>query len=319
MDNAGSSYSVEVVVVTHDSQKHIAPCLDSLKTNGAVAVVVDNESNDSTTRIVSEQYPQVKLIPARGNLGYGRSVNKGFRETTGEFVLLSNSDVIYLPGSIQRLVDLLMDNADIGLVGPQQIFPNGGWQWSYGDLPGLWSGFKAASGVTTFQNACHKWFWPRRIDREPKDVPYVGGAAVLVRRKAFEAIGGFDESFFRYGDEADLCARLHKAGWRTVFCPASEVIHVRGGDSVQISPFELLQNMVDSDMRVARKHLSPSHAAFYFRLKQLEYQRLSLMYKALHVLAPSKVTGAVRVNSASARDLVQIWRNSRRRSSAPAS
>jgi GT2 family glycosyltransferase len=303
---------IEAVVVTHNSEKHIVSCLDSLLAEGTIPIVVDNESSDSTIGLVKERFPQVRVIASGGNRGYGTSVNLGFRETSGAFVLLSNSDVIYPGRSVQRLVQFLRDTPDVGLVGGQLLFPNGNWQRSYADLPGLWSGFKAAVGITTFQRACRTWLWPVRFDRKPKDVPYVDGAVLLVRREAFEAVGGFDESFFRYGDECDLCARIHKTGWRTVFCPESQIIHARGGDSIQIIPLELFQNMVEADIKVARKHLSARRARFYFWLRQVEFQRLTLMYKLASVIAPRRMTPGMRNRSVLTGDLAHIWRNKRR-------
>jgi GT2 family glycosyltransferase len=303
---------IEAVVVTHNSEKHIVACVDSLLAEGAIPIVVDNESSDSTIRLVKKRFPQVKVITAGGNRGYGTSVNKGFRETSGAFVLLSNSDVIYPGDSLQRLVQFLRDNPDVGLVGGQLLFPNGNWQRSYADLPGLWSGFKAAVGITTFQRACRTWLWPVRVDRKPKDVPYVDGAVLLVRREAFEAVRGFDESFFRYGDECDLCARMQKVGWRTVFCPAAQIIHARGGDSTQIIPLELFQNMVEADIKVARRYLSARRARVYFWLRQIEFQRLTLMYKLASVLAPKRITPGMKYRSASTGDLAHIWRDKRR-------
>jgi len=311
MDTRKASCRIEAVVVTHNSEGHIAACLDSLRAEGAVPIVVDNDSTDSTVRLVREQYPGVKTVTSSGNRGYGTSVNAGFRETQGEFVLLSNSDVVYPGRSLNGLVEFLNNNPDVGVVGVQQIFPSGKWQRSYGDLPGLWSGFKAAVGITTFQRAFRAWLWPRRIDRKQKDVPYVDGAILLVRREAFEELGGFDESFFRYGDESDLCARMHKAGWRTVFCPQAQVVHVRGGDSTQIVPLELFQNMVEAEIRVARRYLSPWQATAYCWFKQREYQRLSLMYRVLSLFAPRNTTGGIRQRGASTRDMANVWRLSR--------
>jgi N-acetylglucosaminyl-diphospho-decaprenol L-rhamnosyltransferase len=303
---------VEVVVVTHNSEQHIVPCLESLLAEGTLPIVVDNESNDSTIRLVKEQFPQVRVVTAGGNRGYGTSVNKGFRETSSAFVLLSNSDTVYPCQSVQRLVQFLRDTPNVGLVGGQQLYPNGKWQKSYADLPGLWSGFKAAVGITTFQRACRTWLWPLRVDRKSKDVPYVDGAVLLVRREAFEVVGGFDESFFRYGDECDLCARMQKAGWRTVFYPDAQVIHVRGGDSTQIMPLELYQNVVEADIKVARTHLSATRAKVYFWLRQVEYQRLTLLYKLASLVAPRSMTPEMRNRSLSTGDLAHIWRDRRR-------
>jgi N-acetylglucosaminyl-diphospho-decaprenol L-rhamnosyltransferase len=303
---------IEAVVVTHNSETHIVACLDSLRAEGTVPIVVDNESTDSTIRLVREGFPQVRVITANGNRGYGTSVNMGFRETSSPFVLLSNSDVVYPGRSVQRLLQFLSDTPDVGLVGGQLLFPNGKWQRSYANLPGLWSGFKAAVGITTLQRACRAWLWPVRVDRKPKDVPYVDGAVLLVRREAFEAVGGFDESFFRYGDECDLCARIQKAGWRTVSFPEVQIVHVRGGDSTQILPLELFQNMVEADMKVARKHISARRAKVYFWLRQVEFQRLTLIYRLASFVAPRGMTEEMTNRSVVTGSMAHIWRDKRR-------
>lgn len=303
---------IEAVVVAHNSEKHIVACLDSLKAEGTVPIVVDNESTDSTIRLVRERFPQVRVITADGNRGYGTSVNMGFRGTSSPFVLLSNSDVVYPGRSVRRLVQFLSDTPDVGLVGGQLLFPNGKWQRSYANLPGLWSGFEAAVGITTFQRACRAWLWPVRVDRKPKDVPYVDGAVLLVRREAFDAVGGFDESFFRYGDECDLCARMQKAGWRTVSFPGAQIVHVRGGDSTQILPLELFQNMVEADIRVAQKHISVRRAKVYFWLRQVEFQRLTLMYRLASFVAPRRMTQEMTNRSIVTGNMAHIWRDKRR-------
>lgn len=311
MGNADGKMRIEALVVTHNSAGHIVACVDSLWANGAVPIVVDTGSTDSTSQLVAECSPNVKLILAGRNVGYGRALNLGFRHTLGNCVLLSNSDVVYLPSSIRRMEEFLEQNPDVGLVGPQQLFPDGSWQWSYGDLPGIWSGVKDAVGVTTLRHAFRYWLWPRRIDRRPRDVPYVGGAVLLVRRKAFEAIGGFDETFFPGGDECDLCARMQKLGWRTVFYPQAEVVHIRGGDFTHIPASEQLRSMVDSQIRLARKYLPGWQANLYFWLEQMQFQRLSFTYKALRALLPHGLTALIHKKAASARDLADVWRDKR--------
>ena len=127
---------IEAVIVTHNSEKHIVACLDSLLAEGTIPIVVDNESSDSTVALIKERFPQVRVVSVGGNRGYGTSVNRGFRETSGSFVLLSNSDVVYPARSIQRLTEFLRDTPDVGLVGGQLLFPNGNWQRSYADQIG---------------------------------------------------------------------------------------------------------------------------------------------------------------------------------------
>lgn len=279
---------MEVVVVTHNSAMHIKPCLDSIFANGGVPIVVDNASRDETLDMIRSYHPGVQVVATGGNLGYAKAINKGFTQTRSEFVVLSNPDVVYQPDSISRMVNFLRGNPDVGVTGPQQMFPDGSWQRSYGDLPGIWTGIKDASGLSSLQRAIRRLLWPRRVDRRPKEVPYLDGAVLVVRRKVFESLGGFDEDFYFYGDESDLCARLWKAGWRAVFFPDALVTHVRGADSVHVDRSDRFPSfMVESHLRVAKKHLRPWKVRVYARLQQVYFQRMILAHRFLRLLAPS--------------------------------
>ena len=297
----------EVVVVTRNSVGHIGPCIDSIVAAGAVPIVVDNGSRDGTLEVVRSHCPEAKIIATGENLGYGKAMNLGFRETVGDFVILSNPDVVFLEGSIPRMLEFLEKNPRIGITGPQQMYPDRSWQRSYGDLPGIWSGLKDATGVTTLQHRLRHILWPRRIDRKPKDVPYVDGAVLAVRRDAFVGAKGFDEAFFFYADESDLCARLRKAGWRIVFFPAAQVIHIRGADSAKTDLSEqFVRFQVTSQYLLATRHLPDWKVRAYARLQVTHFQRLGMMARLAQGVrgSDSNLQGKIRMFDA----LVQIWK-----------
>jgi len=272
------SGSIEVVVVTRNSAGDIGACVESIVAE-AVPIIVDNASTDSTLEMVRSRCPEAKTIATGENLGYGKAMNLGFKETRGDFVILSNPDVVFLEGSIRQMVEFLEKNPKVGITGPQQMFPDRSWQRSYGELPGIWPGIKDAVGITTLQKGVRKILWPRRVDRRPKEVPYVDGAVLAVRREAFLEMGGFDEEFFFYSDESDLCARLKKAGWGVVLLPFAEVIHVRGASSTKVDRSErFVRYMVKSQSLLASKHLAPWKARAYAKLQICHFIRLGLMY-----------------------------------------
>lgn len=258
--------------------------------------MVDNGSTDDTLEIVRSICPDARVIETGENLGYGKAINIGFRETSGEFAILSNPDIVFLPGSIAGLIDYLKENRRVGVVGPQQMFPNRSWQRSYGDLPGIWSGLKDAVGFTSIHSGMRRLFWPKKLDRKPKNVPYVDGGVLAVRREAFEKIGGFDEDFFFYGDESDLCARMRLAGWRTVFNPEPQVIHARGADSARVDASDhFVRHMVTSQSKLAKRYLSPNHARLYMQLQRIHFERLALAYRVLRMLSAGH--GATNANN----------------------
>jgi N-acetylglucosaminyl-diphospho-decaprenol L-rhamnosyltransferase len=273
---------IEVVVVTHNSARHIGPCVESIVAAGASPIIVDNGSTDDTLKIVCSLYPKVKIVATGENLGYGKAMNLGFKETKGSFVVLSNPDVVFLDDSIRQMVEFLEKQPSVGITAPQQMFPNRSWQRSYGDLPGIWSGIKDAIGITTLNNRLRGIAWPLRIDRRPKEVPYVDGAVLTVRRCAFLELNGFDEDFFFYADESDLCARLKRAGWKVVFYPEARVIHVRGADSAKKDASDrFVQYYVTSQYLLASRMLPPWKAKAYARLQIVHYRRLAWSYRIL--------------------------------------
>src|SRR6266478_968038 len=154
---------VEVVVVTRNSAEHIGACVESIVAAGALPIIVDNASTDQTLEIVRSRCPEAKIIATGENLGYGKAMNLGFKETRGDFVILSNPDVVFLDDAIRKMAEFLEKNPKVGITGPQQMFPDRSWQRSYGDLPGIWPGIKDAAGITTLHNSVRRLLWPRKV------------------------------------------------------------------------------------------------------------------------------------------------------------
>lgn len=300
---------IEIVIVTRNSAQHIGACVDSVLGARAVPIIVDNNSTDSTLQIVRSRCPSAKVITSPENLGYGKAMNLGFKESTGGFVILSNPDVIFLGQSIFQLIDYLRKNPKIGIVGPQQLFPDGGWQRSYGDLPGIWPGIKDAVGITTIGNKMRKALWPRKTARRVKEVPYIDGAVMAVRRDAFLGVSGFDEDFFFYSEEADLCARIKAAGWNVRFCPSAEVIHVRGASSANLNQRDqFIGFIVKSQRMLARKHLPQWQAYLYAKLQICHFVRLGIIYRVMKFLGAEKSLSDDKVQMFDA--YTRIWKES---------
>jgi len=274
------SKGVEIVVVTTNSARHIGPCVESIMAAGAVPIIADNGSSDGTLEVARSRCPGVKVVALGENVGYGQAMNQGFKETAGDIVILSNPDVVYLPDSIPRMVEFLRKDPRIGITGPQQMFPDRSWQRSYGDLPGIWSGLKDAVGITTLHSQLRRAVWPRRIDRNPKEVPYLDGAVLAVRREAFLGTKGFSRDFFIYSEECDLCLRIKKGGWLVVFFPNAQVVHIRGADSAKTEASEqFLRYLVTSQHLLASKYLPNWKVRVYGRLQVAHYRRLWLLHR----------------------------------------
>jgi GT2 family glycosyltransferase len=201
---------------------------------GAEIVVVDNASGDSIGGRLAAEAPSVRLVAESSNRGYGAACNRGARESRRELLLFLNSDAVVQPGAAEALIGALESDPRAACAGPRLENPDGTLQPSILRLPTLWRVFCESSGLAFLSRGWLRGHSATREDHSRKRaVECVKGAALLVRRTAFEEVGGFDESFFLYAEESDLCARLRKRGWKVLFEPTARVVHeggASGGD-----------------------------------------------------------------------------------------
>jgi GT2 family glycosyltransferase len=203
----------------------------------------------------------------------------------------------------------------IGAVGPQQIYPNRQWQRSYGVIPGIGEGLSHLLGITSFHNYLRKALWPSlKVDFKPKEVGYIDGAVMAIRRDAFDSVGGFDEDFFFYGEEADFCFRLKKAGWKIMFIPSALVMHVRGGNSTRTDKIDskYTQMLVDSKVKLVKKHLSLTGARVYCYLQMFHSIKMNYVYSlVVAVMGKSAPRGLSRKKQIF-NQLTQTWKEKTR-------
>jgi N-acetylglucosaminyl-diphospho-decaprenol L-rhamnosyltransferase len=199
----------------------------------AELLVLDNASGDSIRERLSIEARSARVVLESENRGYGPACNRGARETSREFLLFLNSDAMIRPGAVEALVAALDSDPRAAVVGPRLENSDGSLQPSILRLPTLGRVFCESSGLAHLSGgrAPLRGHSATREDHSrPHPVECVKGAALLVRRSAFEEVGGFDERFFLYAEESDLCARLSRRGWKILFEPAARVVH-RGGAS----------------------------------------------------------------------------------------
>jgi N-acetylglucosaminyl-diphospho-decaprenol L-rhamnosyltransferase len=227
-----------VVTVTYSPGPHLERFLSSLTvaTDRPVTVLVaDNGSTDGAPEAAVERYSNARLLPTGANLGYGRAVNRGVAEVTRtaasdcEFLLIANPDVVWSPGSIDALLEVAGRWPRAGAVGPLIRDPDGSVYPSARHLPSIVrGGMHAVVGPFWKRNP---WTAAYRQDRESpseRAVGWLSGSCLLVRRTAFDEIGGFDERYFMYMEDVDLGDRFGKAGWLNVYAPSAEILHDKG-------------------------------------------------------------------------------------------
>ncbi len=233
---------VRVVIVTFNAADIIRDCLVSLYsdfTAGLIEVsVVDNDSSDKTTEIVKHEFEWVSLIDAGRNAGFGAGNNLGSNGFQGDYLYFLNSDARSMPESIDRLVGTLDEDNKIGIVGPL-IYDEAGNKTlsSYRFVTPFYAVWIAVGLNKVFP--LNRSNGKSEIRRVPPDgltrVDRLLGAAFMMRRDLFVKFGGFDENYFLFSEEEDLCMQTHKAGFETVFDPDAKAIHLGSKTIVQYS------------------------------------------------------------------------------------
>ncbi len=226
--------TVDVVIPSWNTRELLRQCLESLGAGTALpgrVVVVDNASRDGTQEMVTERFPDAELLRNQENLGFAAAANRGVRHCEAPYVLLLNSDAQLEPGTLDELVDAIDQRSDRAIVGAQILAQDGSFQASHAPFPTLGGELLILSGVGRLLYG--SWYPSRapRTDGATLSVDYVSGACMLIRRSAFDAVGGFDESYFLYAEEVDLCRRLDRAGWEVAHAAAARVRHVGGASS----------------------------------------------------------------------------------------
>jgi len=227
---------VSAVIVSFNTREDLLRCLGSLlpipRDLLDEVLVVDNASSDDSVEAVRERYPEVRVIANPQNAGFARANNQGLRETHGELVLFLNSDAELRPGALQALVSALDRRPELGLVGPRTLNSDGTVQVSYGPLLtplAEWRQRRRVRAVSRRDPAAL-----RRLEAEGRrdgSPDWLSGSCLLARREALSAVGGFDEAFFLYEEDVDLCLRLRRAGWEIAYVAAAEVVHHLGRSS----------------------------------------------------------------------------------------
>jgi N-acetylglucosaminyl-diphospho-decaprenol L-rhamnosyltransferase len=195
-------------------------------------VVVDNASDDVIGQRLAAEVPRARVLTEQRNRGYGAACNRGARETEGEYLLFLNSDTAVAMDAVHALAAALEASPGAAAAGPRLVNPDGSLQFSIQRLPTPWrifcesSGLAALCGGRGFLRGHTK---THEDHSRPHEVTALKGAALLVLRSAFEEIGGFDEDFFLYAEEADLFARFSARGYRILYEPRAEVAHLGGG------------------------------------------------------------------------------------------
>jgi len=263
-----------VIVVSTNEARWLRPCLSTLFAHLGVlradVVVADNHSTDGTRELVEGEFPAARVVTCE-NYGFGHANNRALLTTDARYIVFLNPDTEIRKGSFEDLVARIDASPRLGLVGVKQITPDGRVFPTIRRFPNAPRAFFQAMGSERYPFRA-SWLGERELDlrRYEREVAcdWTSGSFMLARREALESAGYFDERFFIYSEETDLCLRIKSAGWDIRHLPIMTVLH--HAQKAGVSPKMAAQDAY-SRKQYSRKHFSPAHRSVYLGALALGY------------------------------------------------
>ncbi len=229
---------LSIIINSYKNPELLKICIESVKKNAKninhEIIVSDSATEEDTEMMMREDYPEIKFFPFRKNVGFQALLRKGIEESGGEYLLLLNGDILVSPGSIEKLLDFIKENPEVGLAGPKLLNFNGKLQYSC---------FRFYKPITIvyrrtllkrfkFARRHLDWFLMKDYDhKEPKEVDWLMGSALIISRSAFEKVGHMDSRFFMYMEDVDWCRRFWENNLKVIYYPQAKMHHYLGKGS----------------------------------------------------------------------------------------
>ena len=265
----GPAPILSIIIVAYKSRDELPACLGSLPAElsgrPVEVCVVNNSPDDGVAGWMRKEFPAVQLIEPEKNLGFGRANNAGYRATTGDAVLFLNPDTISNVAALEHCVRRLFGAEPIGLISPKLVLADGSMDLACRrSIPTLWDGFARATGLAAAfpQRPFFAVYNLTYLSADGShEVGAINGAFMLARRAVLDRLAGpggavFDENFFMYGDDLDLCIRVARAGYRIIYDGRVQIIHLKG-QSVARDYEAMSQAIFDANRDVYLKHFNP--------------------------------------------------------------
>jgi hypothetical protein len=277
---------LSTVIVNYRSREPLLHGLEALEADAAglahEIVIVDNDPEKGTIAAAAARHTRVRGIANEENVGFARAVNQGIAATTGAFVLLMNPDCVLERGSLAALIGWLREHPRTAIVGPRILDSDGSLQLSARSFPDhLTFLFNRYSLLTRlFPNNR----WSRRYlltdwdHASVRDVDWLSGACMLVRREAIAEVGGMDERFFMFNEDVDWCRRMTLAGWTVTYVPAAQVVHHVGASRKKVAAKVIVERHRGMIHYFHKHH--PSHPLVAFLADTMIMLRAGLMLTA---------------------------------------
>lgn len=270
---------VSVIIVNYRGEEYTRQCIRSIQSTSIATpyeiIVVDNNSNDGSVEHLRSSFPNSTILSLPENRGFGAANNIGAQHAKGEFLFFLNNDTKIVQDCFTPVINYFSEQTDAGIVAPKLLYPDGSFQLSYGEYPTLFTEFR-----TKQLQKREPYITP---PSSPQKMEWVTGAAFCMRKELFLQLQGFDEKFFMYFEDADLCKRVMEAGYAIYYLPDVALIHFKGKSSTTAQnniPLEYRR----SQLRYYRKHASGLSVVLLKIYLSLKYANLLMRRKELRMI-----------------------------------
>ena len=256
---------LSIIIINYNVKEFLLNLLDSIrkavKNISTEIIIVDNASDDGSVEILREKFPNIKLIANKKNVGFGSANNQAMESAKGEYFLFINPDAIVREDTLLKMLEFFDKTPQAGIAGCKVLNPDGSLQLACRrSFPGPWTSFTKVMGLS-------KLFPKSRLfarynltylnENQTYEVDAVSGAFMMMKKEVYEKIGGFDQQFFMYGEDLDLCYRAQKSGYKVFYVHNTEIIHYKG-ESTKRSSLDETKIFYDAMHLFVRKHFSSS-------------------------------------------------------------
>lgn len=265
------NFDISIVIVNYNVKAFLEQCLMAIERarhNLKIEIfVVDNRSVDGSQAMVKKGFPYVHLIENKGNIGFSKANNQALRLVKGKYVLILNPDTLIQEDTLTTLKDFLDKHSKTGAVGCKLINPDGSFQsGSRRGFPTPWVAFTRIIGLSKIFPRIRLFGQYNMTYLNPdteSEIDVLTGSLMLIRKSVLDNIGYFDEDYFMYGEDIDLCYRIKKDGWKIYYTPTTTAIHYKG-ESTKRGEFSYISNFYSAMLIFTRKHFK-NHYSFFLR------------------------------------------------------
>ena len=258
---------VSVIIVSFNVKQYLLHAINSIHQSqyaGEVEIIiVDNNSFDGSVSVIQKSFPDIMIYKNKVNVGFGKAANQAAGKATGEYLLILNPDTIIQENTISKFVEYLEEHPDVGIIGPKILNADGSLQLACKrSFPTISVALPKLLGLTSLFPKS-KWAGKYNLTYLDPDkihkVDAISGSCMFIRQELFHRLDGFDEHFFMFGEDLDLCYRINQAGYEIHYFPVTQIIHYQG-ESVKTAPYDSLNAFYNAMILFSNKHFSRSQS-----------------------------------------------------------